>query len=209
MRTLLLLLLLCASASAQVIHHVLYTTSFDAVGTHTPVWVAWDLSPEMLARNIGRTNTFTADPEVPGTNYNRDYARSGYDKGHLCNAQDSGANAQTERESFYFTNMVPQEPGLNRSAKEWLGLEMACRREVKTKHVQLHIIAGPFGRLKTIGPDKITVPAYCWKAVREGGSWTCYWMPNTAAVAAKPFTAYTISLSALDQKLGFKVETAR
>lgn len=202
----LVLLLVTVTCNAQqvTVHHKAYTTCFDQ-SLHEPVWVKWTLTPAMLPKDhLPRTNKFTEDPLIPNTKLNKDYEGSGYDQGHLSPAQDNAADQQTEIECFYFSNMEPQLPELNRVV--WKSLEMWCRSEVLSKNTTLTIVCGGYNFNKTIGPDKVAVPTYCWKAILEDGKWTAYVMPNDPAVKQFPFTHYVIDISVLDKTLGFKVE---
>ena len=210
MKTLLVLVLnlvVCltaANSQVTIVQHKGYKAWFDSE-KHEPVYVKWTLTPAMLSGpHFPRTNEFKADPLLPGTNFNKDYDGAGYDKGHQQPAEDASGDKQTEEECFYFSNMEPQTPNLNRVT--WKGLEMWCRKEVINKGVTLTVICGGLQFDKTIGPDKVAVPAYCWKAVEENGIWTAWLFPNTSDVTSKPFTAYAIGVKDLDTKLGFKVE---
>jgi endonuclease G len=204
----LIALLFPLSLFSQEVHHAYYTTHFDQT-LHEPDWVSWDLTPAMLKQgaHIPRTNKFTADPLIPNTNLSKDYKDSGYDQGHQMPAEDSSHEMNAETECFYFSNMVPQKPKLNRVV--WRMLEMACREKVMSNNVTLHIICGIYGNSGTIGPDKVEVPAYCWKAYTDGKTWTAFLMPNTDTVDAKPYAAYFIDIKVLDQKLGLTIETLK
>ncbi|WP_131798045.1 DNA/RNA non-specific endonuclease, partial [Enterobacter roggenkampii] len=52
----------------------------------------------------------------------KDYAKSGYDMGHMTAAGDAGT-AQEQLETFSLANMTPQLPDLNRKA--WRLMEEA------------------------------------------------------------------------------------
>ena len=56
---------------------------------------------------------------------NADYTRSGYDKGHMAPAADMKWSPEAMKESFYFSNMCPQHPQLNR--RGWKNLEEKIR----------------------------------------------------------------------------------
>ena len=56
---------------------------------------------------------------------NTDYTRSGYDKGHMAPAADMKWSPEAMKESFYFSNMCPQHPQLNR--RGWKNLEEKIR----------------------------------------------------------------------------------
>ena len=192
-------------AQQQIVQHKQYELCFDQT-LHEPVWVKWTLTPAMLPKDhLPRTNKFTSDPQVAHTNLNKDYEKSGYDQGHMMPAQDAASDEQAEMECFYFSNMEPQVPELNRVV--WKNLEMWCRHEVTTTGKTLIIICGGIDFSGTlIGPDKVAVPKFCWKAIQEDGKWTAYKMPNTATVKTQEFTAYVVPIAELDKALGFSIE---
>ncbi len=63
--------------------------------------------------NISRNKlNFVKYNKLPHFNY----SKSGYDKGHLCNAEDMANDSVKLKETFYYINCIPQTPNLNRSA---------------------------------------------------------------------------------------------
>ena len=110
--------------NSQVIRHTGYTVSYNAE-TKIPNWVAWTLTPERFEETVSRYDKFLPDPEVAHPVTTEDYKRSGYDRGHLCPAADNKWDEQAMRESFYMTNVCPQDHNLNRG--DWKELEEACR----------------------------------------------------------------------------------
>ena len=195
MKKLIYLLLVCGCtpvmAQKPTVRHKLYTSYFNPAA-HEPDSVSWNLNAAMLncKNHLPRSNKFIADPMVPGTALNRDYAKSGYDQGHQMPAQDNSCDPIGEVECFYFSNMVPQTPELNRVV--WKNLEVWCRKEAAVH--PLHIICGVLGSLGTIGPDKVNIPAYCYKAIYDNGKWVCYIMPNTHTVKAHPYSFYAVTV---------------
>jgi endonuclease G, mitochondrial len=149
-----------------------YVLSYNAK-TRTPNWVSWRL----VAADLGKSarGPFEPDPLLP-----RGFARvtshvydgSGFDRGHMCNAQDRSARQEDMDATFYLTNIVPQSPASNQ--KGWERLESYCRELAKRGH-ELQIVCGPHGvggegkngREDEIGKGrlKVTVPARVWKVV--------------------------------------------
>jgi endonuclease G len=85
--------------------------------TRTPLWSAEHLTRQglMMGRGIKRVNDFRPDTRLPASERSelRDYARSGYDRGHMSPNSDF-PDAQTRDESFLLSNMIPQDPDNNR-----------------------------------------------------------------------------------------------
>ena len=92
------------------------------------VWVAYTLTAENLqAKQVRRRDKFRADPEVKKYPVQpKDYARSGYDKGHLAPAADMTYSLPSMENSFLMTNISPQIPGCNRGI--WKRVENQVRR---------------------------------------------------------------------------------
>jgi endonuclease G len=95
-----------------------------------------------------------------------DYYNSRYDRGHMCPAGDNKWDKEAMAQSFLFTNICPQNHGLNKY--EWNDLEMLCR-EWARKYGAVDIVCGPLfnttGDQKTIGRNKVWVPEAFFKVV--------------------------------------------
>ena len=104
-----------AKRSEQVIRHEGYTVSYNS-DYKIANWVAYELTAEEAkSKKTERSNKFVPDPMVKGaTATNEDYTRTGYDRGHMAPAGDMKWSAKAMRESFYFSNICPQKPALNR-----------------------------------------------------------------------------------------------
>ncbi|MHC1739271.1 MAG: DNA/RNA non-specific endonuclease [Ignavibacteriaceae bacterium] len=133
-------------------------------------WVAYNLTAEKTVSVIKRGDKFIPDPKVvTGSAENQDYFRSGFDKGHLAPAADMGYSEVTMRESFYFSNMSPQNPSFNRGI--WEKLEEQVR-EWAVEYKSVLIVTGPVLEvgLKTIGKNKVSVPDYFYKVILDTNS---------------------------------------
>ena len=117
-----------------------YTVSFNAK-TNIPNWVAWELNPERLIERESRSDRFVPDPDIPAhlAITTDEYKGSGWDRGHMCPAGDNRWHWRAMDESFYMTNICPQNHNLNRG--DWKELEEACRRWAAVEPV--YIVCGP------------------------------------------------------------------
>lgn len=143
-----------------------YTVSYNKK-TKLPNWVAWKLTPRRLVDRESRTNDFLPDPDLSPNEAvtTDDYKRSGYDRGHMCPAGDNKWTRMAMVESFYMTNICPQNNNLNRG--DWKELEEACREWAKESGA-VYIVCGPvlYDRPhKTIGKHKVVVPEAFFKVV--------------------------------------------
>ncbi|MDR3194619.1 MAG: DNA/RNA non-specific endonuclease [Tannerella sp.] len=148
----------------QIISHTGYTVSYNE-DWRLPNWVAYELTRAEALGKEKRSGRFTPDPAVEGTSAaNRDYLRSGYDKGHLAPAADMKWSVTAMQESFYFTNICPQHPRLNR--RGWKDLEEMIRERAIADSVVV-IVCGPLveKNAKTIGDNRVTVPQGFFKVL--------------------------------------------
>jgi len=156
-----------------------YSTVFDTV-THVPERVVYRMAAHQLSVVNRDGMSFKPDPLAHGSVAASNYAKSGYDLGHLCPAEDMSFDAETMRETFYTSNVAPQAPGFNRGI--WKALEARVRKLSETGH-ELIIITGPIYLpmvTPTIGRDKVAVPAGFYKIIidKTAKTTTAYLFPN-------------------------------
>jgi len=121
-------------------HHA-YATFVDPTAK-IPEWVVYTLTPAHALGCLPRTNAFAADQSLPtGSATPQDYAGTGYDKGHVAPDGDMSFDDQAENESFLMTNMLPQQPALNRGI--WKLLETSVRGWAFQLNNTFTIYAGP------------------------------------------------------------------
>jgi endonuclease G, mitochondrial len=135
--------------------------------TRTPLWAAERITRERLeaGRGLPRANDFRPDDRLPASERAelRDYARSGYDRGHQVPAADS-ASAAEQTQSFLLSNMIPQNANNNRNLHE--GIESAVRKEAK-KTGELYVITGPLyqgDNLQSL-KGRVLVPSGIFKCI--------------------------------------------
>ena len=149
----------------QVIEHLGYTVSYNSF-YKTPNWVAWELTRKETEGDEERTNKFLPDPELPEPRVTTsDYTRSGYDRGHMAPAADMKWSSRAMKESFYMSNICPQNRKLNRD--DWGDLEESCRKWAE-KYGTVHIACGPIYDTKSpkrIGKNRVAVPDRFFKVV--------------------------------------------
>lgn len=133
-----------------------------------PLWVQHVLTAEEAsATNAPRSNAFKVDPSVECSSTPSDYARSGYDKGHLAPAADMHWSQQAMDDSFFMSNMSPQTPMLNRQL--WAKLESWTRKQAKVEQCVI-VVSGPIctnSSPKKIGKSGVVVPDAFFKVVLD------------------------------------------
>lgn len=132
------------------------------------IWVAYILTAGNLQKKQKkRRNSFRKDPAIVFSPVRpKDYRKTGYDKGHLAPAADMTYSAESMKNSFFMTNISPQNPGCNRGI--WKRVEREIRKwAVREKH--LYIITGPVfqNTEKKLGNTSIPIPAAFYKVVLD------------------------------------------
>lgn len=155
--------------------------------TRTPLWSAEHLEAQEVesAQQLTRENSFHAEQRLPAGQRAElaDYARSGYDRGHMAPNGDM-PDRDSQRDSFSLANIVPQDGENNRHL--WAGIEGVVRKMAK-KEGELYVVTGPAflgSNLRKVG--NVLVPTHLYKLVysprqKAGAAW---FVENTAD--AKP-----------------------
>ena len=199
---LLLVVSLSANAQTVVLKHKTYTSTYDTVRNY-PVLVEYWLTKAMLVcpTRIPRGNAFKPDPLLPKqTNLQSSYDGSGYDRGHNMNAEDNRCDKQGMDESFYFSNMTPQVPQLNRGV--WKSLETEVR-EAAAVSDRIKVWMGSVGEQKVVG--KLSIPLYCWKVIyiKKSGQYFAWIFPN-AVPTDKNVKFYEVKVADVEKLSKFK-----
>jgi endonuclease G len=131
-------------------------------------WVAYQLTRDEVYGDVTRKDNFRADPNIKtGSATPSDYVRSGYDRGHLAPAADLGWSEEAMSDSFYMSNMSPQDPSFNRGI--WSSLEAFVRNYAAIEG-EIYVVTGPVltdGPYKTIGKNEVAIPNYYYKVILD------------------------------------------
>lgn len=161
-----LLELPASDGGGVVIHHKGYTLSYNP-SARIPEWVAYELTADETYGDADRDDAmFRMDPSYKKTQAMReDYSGSGWTKGHMACAADFQWDEDAMEETFYLTNICPQDETLN--AGDWNYLEKQTRRWARDNG-RVWVVSGPiigdnvYGR---IGDRDVVVPDAFFKAV--------------------------------------------
>ena len=190
----------------NIIEHMGFTLSYNN-DYRVPNWVAYELLESEL--NTGwrsREDSFEPDPLIKGRQaYDRDYVGSGYDRGHMAPAADMRWSSQTMKESFYLSNVCPQNHNLNAGA--WNDLEKQVRYEAKY-YKAVWVACGPIfenNYPRHIGENHVMVPDAFFKALlarKKDGSYTAigFIFPNTQCV--RNLSLYAMTVDELEERTG-------
>ena len=154
------------SGDDHIVVHEAYTSSYNTT-TLIPNWVAYELTKEeTYGDNERGDRMFCMDPDLGTRQAKReDYYNSGWTKGHMIPASDVRWSSTGMDETFYFTNVCPQDEALN--AGDWEYLERQVRRWAR-EFGSVYVVTGPIvgtGRYGKIGERDVTVPDAFFKAV--------------------------------------------
>ena len=161
-----------------------------------PEWVAYELTDEEVSGTNPRSNHFRTDPNFDGRQADdNDYRNSGWDRGHMAPAADMKLSEQMMRESFYFTNICPQNHNLN--SGDWKALEEMVR-DYANKYGNIYVTCGP------IITDKVTVPDAFFKVMLiltpSGYESIGFIMENKAG--HKPLSTYAVTVDEVESRTG-------
>ncbi len=188
----------------ELVRHTGYVVSHNSKWK-IPNWVGYELTRREVAGTNPRNDAFAPDPDVRGHKAElADYKGAGYDRGHMAPAADMKWSKKVMRESFYLSNMCPQNPSLNRG--DWNDLEEVVRKWAK-RDSAIVVVCGPIvsKRPVTIGHGKVAVPKAFFKVVlspyAKHPSAIGFIMPNEKG--NNPLRSYAKSVDDVEQATGF------
>ncbi len=170
----------------------------------TPLWSAEHLTRDSLkaAKDVKREDSFHAEIALPPKHGAElaDYARSGFDRGHMAPAADM-PTVKAQHESFSLANVVPQNRKNNQVL--WSAIEGATRHLANVRG-ELYVITGPVfegDKIERIN-GRVFVPTQVFKAVvdpatNEGAAWIA---PNDDSGDYQ-----VISIAELEKKTGINL----
>lgn len=193
-----------SSSGGQIIERTGYTLSYNA-DYKTPQWVAWELTKQESQGEEKRTDKFVPDPDVRGAKaYTGDYTNSGYDRGHMAPAADMKWSRKAMEESFYLSNICPQNPNLNRG--DWNDLEEKSRQWAR-RFGKIYITCGPIydnKKPKRIGNNKVGVPDAFYKVIlindNKNPQAIGFIFENRAG--HQPLTKYIVTVDSVEKRTG-------
>lgn len=188
------------------VNYVAYDVGFsiDAV---QPAWVGYRLSRKHIGGGAERANKFQREPRLAGRDASdRDYAGSGFDKGHLVPAADMAWSVRTMEESFSYANVSPQRPGFNRGI--WKRLETQIRdwaaALMEKDTIGLLIWSGPvlYGHFTLSQFGRLQIPEAFYKVIYHPKEErvAAFLLPHYSSKAS--LEGYLISVDSLEKVTG-------
>lgn len=186
--------------SDRLITHKGYTVSYN-YDWKIPNWVAYELTDIEVQGDVPRYDKFKPDPMVPQnvSAHTNDYKHSGYDRGHMAPAADMKWDEQAMRESFYLSNICPQNPNLNGGV--WKDLEEQVR-DLASQKGSIFVICGPIvtDTSTTLGENKVVVPQAFFKVLlqEEDGNIHTIGFVYENVSGRKPMSTYAMTVDEVE-----------
>lgn len=177
-----------------------------------PNWIAWRLVAEDLG-DAPRTSSFRADRALLGIEpvAADAFSGSGWDRGHLCPSEDRTATREANRATFVMSNVLPQEPSMNRGS--WARLE-AHTRELASNGRVVHVVAGAVWSSDAERVGRSTIPEKLFKVVvatqtgdardvTEEARVIAVLVLNDGSTKGQPWTSHRTSVGAIEDATGY------
>lgn len=192
----------------QVVEHQAMVLGYDEKHEQAR-WVMHMVLPDIEQGNTSRTNDFREDSLVTtGTAVKEDYWYSGYDRGHLAPSADFRWSPIALSESYYYSNMSPQLPELNR--EKWAELENFIRDYVLDKKEPVYVVTGPvlndsLSTMKNEGRvNEVSIPKMYYKVIIDNSGdkkrGIAFLIPN--GKCTYPIASYATSIDVIERLTG-------
>lgn len=218
-KTLLLVigLIVSATSHAEIIkrEYSAYSVWIDCE-TRSPVMVSTSAGVDL--GNIERRDAFDYDPglearcqQTSRRPYSGKFEEGSYHRGHLVNANLFDGNRKLMDETFYMTNIVPQNSVSNFGAWKQTEVIQECWRgdEDAGKANKIIMLAGPLYSdpsndhfLKSHG---VRTPEYMWKLLITDQQFVAWIIPNGRTAKNKFLDSFLVTINQLEQRIGFKL----
>ena len=181
-----------------------FTISYNP-GWKIPNWVAYELTASETKGMEERNDHFVPDPKLPEklSATTSDYKKSGWDRGHMAPAADMKWSKKAMKESFYFSNICPQNHNLN--AGVWKDLEEQVRDLAQEKN-RIYVVCGPIvtKNYSTIGKSKVAVPAAFFKVLlqQHKGKWEAIAFIMENKSGRRPLSTYALTVDEAEKRTG-------
>ncbi|XP_067377830.1 endonuclease G, mitochondrial [Channa argus] len=196
-----------------------YVTSYDP-RTRTASWVLEKLNHVSLNGTSNRKYCeFREDDSIHPfhRSTNDDYRGSGFDRGHLAAAANHKWSQKAMDDTFYLSNVAPQNPNLNQNT--WNNLEKMCRSLTK-RYLNVYVCTGPlylprqeddgklYVRYQVIGQNHIAVPTHFFKVLileqvdGMGVELRSYVLPNEPVDEKVPLERFLVPIEIIERASG-------
>ena len=188
-------------SSGEIITHNYYSLSYNEYHEQAN-WVHYKLRNALILGAAVRKDNFRADYNISSKSASPgDYKGSGFDRGHLAPAGDMKINSVAMSESFFMSNISPQNPSFNRGG--WKKLESLVRMWGRNK-VSYITTAGVLNsnNFNKIGKNQVSVPNLFYKIIYipSEGKMIAFLMPNKKIEGS--LKSYVVSVDKVEKITG-------
>ncbi|XP_061460175.1 endonuclease G, mitochondrial [Rhineura floridana] len=203
---------------SQVRSRESYVLCYDP-RARSALWVVEQLNAATLSGSSERAACdFLEDDSVHEYHRasNADYRGSGFDRGHLAAAANHKWSQKAMAETFYLSNVAPQNPHLNQNA--WNNLEKYCRSLTKFNK-NVYVCTGPlflprmepdgkmYVKYQVIGRSHVAVPTHFFKVLileKPSGEIELhsYVMPNSPVDEKIPLERFLVPIESIERASG-------
>ncbi|XP_069954880.1 nuclease EXOG, mitochondrial isoform X3 [Cherax quadricarinatus] len=171
------------------------------------------------SRQVAR---FKMDPHIPKkfSAQNSDYKDSGWSRGHMSPAGNNKMLQEFMDESFYLTNIIPQD--IDNNGGFWNRFEIFCR-DLTQKYTDVWVTSGPLflptqqenGKkivtYEVIGENEVAVPTHLYKVIvaHNGDNIVTgsFVVPNKPIDYSHHLKEFQVTMDYLERKVGNKFYT--
>lgn len=150
----------------QIIDKQVFTICYD-YKLKGAKYVSYKLDGSLVNKtNLKKRSRFYSEKTLPNKyrSKNKDYTKSGYDRGHLANDASFDYDKKVVRKTYTMANIIPQAPKINRYT--WIKSEK-LERKVAYNLGYANVLNGVLysNTPQRIGKNKIAVPYAFWKII--------------------------------------------
>ena len=162
-----------------------YVSHYDQAHSRV-VFTSARLEPGTAIGVPKRLGNFRADDRVKNSPHTSLYEGTNFDRGHMVAAEDSATDEQMH-DTFLLTNVVPQDPTLNRG--KWKQIEAKVRAAAIASPSVTWIVTIPVYKANPpVMANRIPIPSGMWKISINGTTEKFYFADNKAIATVAPFT---------------------
>ena len=191
-----------------------FTLTYDSKN-RVPLWTHEHLTSKSIERKASRNQLyFSQDAQIYPLHRSslKDYQKSGFDRGHMAPAANHQSSIEALKNTFYLTNICPQNASLNRGL--WASLERSVRGYV-TEEKEVDVITGPlflpsqdgnkrYIYYQLIGENDVAVPTHFFKLIVKDRETLAYIIPNQNISDKTPIENYRTSVEVLEKVSGLQ-----
>jgi len=206
--------------SSKTLYYSKHIVKYDNL-KKVPLYAIEHLTKDMTRGDADRSKCkFKPAENIPlkFRSVNEDYFGSGYARGHMIPAGDIKNDQTSMAETFYLTNIVPQD--FENNAGFWYRLESYCRTLTK-RYENVYVVSGPlflsedddlnkkYVKYQVLGSNEVAVPTHLFKIIlielkNKRYAIGSFVIPNKAIDEKKILKDFQVTLNQIENYSGFQ-----